>query len=97
MKGKKEKIKALKVAFNYWIRLTAKMKFWPIYNSLMTNNWNKAYENESVQNRMSELALDKISEKKQVFTNTNAKYRWRVIPIKGFIQNLKKVLPAIKM
>jgi hypothetical protein len=46
---------------------------------------------------MSELALDKISEKKQVFTNINAKYRWRVIPIAGFIQNLKKVLPAIRL
>jgi hypothetical protein len=29
----------------------------------MTNNRNKAYENESVQEPMSELALDKISEK----------------------------------
>jgi hypothetical protein len=34
----------------------------------MTNNWNKAYENESVQEPNDELALDKISEKKQVFT-----------------------------
>jgi hypothetical protein len=56
--------------------LTAKAeKFWPIYNFDDKQFEIRHTKMKAYKNRMSELALDKISEKKQVFTNINAKYR----------------------
>jgi Spy/CpxP family protein refolding chaperone len=103
MKEKKEKIKALKVAFlTTELDLTAKEaeKFWPVYNSFDDKQFEIRHTKmKAYKNQMSELALDKMSEKEASVLLTQMQNTDEELFLlrKGFVQNLKKVLPAIKI
>jgi Spy/CpxP family protein refolding chaperone len=99
----KEKIKALKVAFlTTELDLTAKEaeKFWPVYNSFDDKQFEIRHTKmKAYKNQMSELALDKMSEKEASVLLTQMQNTDEELFLlrKGFVQNLKKVLPAIKI
>jgi Spy/CpxP family protein refolding chaperone len=103
MKEKKEKIKALKVAFlTTELDLTPKEaeKFWPVYNSFDDKQFEIRHTKmKAYKNRMSELALDQMSEKEASVLLTQMQNTDEELFLlrKGFVQNLKKVLPAIKI
>lgn len=97
-KDKKEKIKALKVAY-----ITEKLdlttdeaqKFWPIYNAFDE----KQFENRHFKRRKSKEEMDNISEKEaqnliaEMQKNEEEMYQLK----KQFIIDLQKVLPAKKI
>ncbi len=103
MKEKKEKIKVLKVAFlTTELDLTAKEaeKFWPVYNSFDDKQFELRHTKmKAYKNQMSELTLDKMSEKEASLLLTQMQNTDEELFLlrKGFIENLKKVLPAIKI
>lgn len=103
MKEKKEKIKALKVAFlTTELDLTAKEaeKFWPVYNSFDDKQFELRHTKmKAYKNQMSGLALDRMSEKEASLLLTQMQNTDEELFLlrKGFIENLKKVLPAIKI
>ncbi|MFT7334667.1 MAG: Spy/CpxP family protein refolding chaperone [Porticoccaceae bacterium] len=103
MKEKKEKIKALKVAFlTTELDLTAKEaeKFWPVYNSFDDRQFDIRHTKmKAYKTRMNELALDKMSEKEASILLTQMQNTDEELYLlrKNFTQSLKKVLPAIKI
>jgi Spy/CpxP family protein refolding chaperone len=103
MKEKKEKIKALKVAFlTTELDLTAKEaeKFWPVYNSFDNKQFDIRHTKmKAYKTRMNELALDKMSEKEASILLTQMQNTDEELYLlrKDFTQSLKKVLPAIKI
>ncbi|MFT5963498.1 MAG: hypothetical protein ACI9L6_000200 [Flavobacterium sp.] len=103
MKEKKEKIKALKVAFlTTELDLTAKEaeKFWPVYNSFDDRQFDIRHTKmKAYKTRMNELALDKMSEKEASILLTQMQNTDEELYLlrKDFTQSLKKVLPAIKI
>jgi hypothetical protein len=103
MKEKKEKIKALKVAFlTTELDLTAKEaeKFWPVYNSFDDRQFDIRHTKmKAYKTRMNELALDKMSEKEASILLTQMQNTDEELYLlrKDFTQSLKKVLSAIKI
>lgn len=103
MKEKKEQIKALKVAFlTNELDLTAKEaeKFWPIYNSFDDKQFELRHQKmKAYQNRMNQVALDKMSEKEAslLLTQMEGTDEELFLLRKNYVQNLKKVLPAVKI
>jgi Spy/CpxP family protein refolding chaperone len=103
MKEKKEKIKALKVAFlTTELDLTAKEaeKFWPVYNSFDDKQFDIRHTKmKAYKTRMNELALDKMSEKEASILLTQMQNTDEELYLlrKDFTQSLKKVLPEIKI
>ena len=103
MKEKKEKIKALKVAFlTTELDLTAKEaeKFWPVYNSFDDRQFDIRHTKmKAYKIRMNELALDKMSEKEASILLTQMQNTDEELYLlrKDFTQSLNKVLPAIKI
>jgi hypothetical protein len=103
MKEKKEKIKALKVAFlTTELDLTAKEaeKFWPVYNSFDDRQFDIRHTKmKAYKTRMNELALDKMSEKEASILLTQMQNTDEELYLlrKDFTQSLNKVLPAIKI
>jgi Spy/CpxP family protein refolding chaperone len=103
MKEKKEQIKTLKVAFlTTELDLTAKEaeKFWPIYNSFDDKQFELRHQKmKAYQNRMNQVALDKMSEKEAslLLTQMEGTDEELFLLRKNYVQNLKKVLPAVKI
>lgn len=102
-KEKKEKIKAMKVAF-----LTTELdlssseaeKFWPIYNTFDDKQFELRHQKmKNYFKRMQGDSLDKLSEKdanvllNQIEDNEEDLFNLR----KKFVLSLKEVLPAIKI
>ena len=102
-KDKKEQIRAMKVAFfTTELDLTSSEaeKFWPIYNTFDDKQFELRHQKmKSYFKRMQGDNLDKISEKDatvlldQIQDNEDDLYNLR----KKFVQNLKEVLPPIKI
>lgn len=103
MKEKKEQIKALKVAFlTTELDLTAKEaeKFWPIYNTFDDKQFELRHlKMQACKNRMSELALDQMSEKEAslLLAQMESTDEELFLLRKNYIRSLKKVLPAVKI
>lgn len=103
MKEKKEQIKALKVAFlTTELDLTAKEaeKFWPIYNTFDDKQFELRHlKMQACKSRMSELALDQMSEKEAslLLAQMESTDEELFLIRKNYIRNLKKVLPAVKI
>jgi hypothetical protein len=102
-KEKKEQIKAMKVAF-----LTTELdlssseaeKFWPIYNAFDDNQFELRHQKmKSYYKRMKDSELDKLSEKEattllnQIENSEEELFNLR----KKFSQNLKEILPSVKI
>ncbi len=102
-KDKKEQIRAMKVAFfTTELDLTSSEaeKFWPLYNTFDDKQFELRHQKmKSYFKRMQGDNLDKISEKDatalldQIQDNEDDLYNLR----KKFVQNLKEVLPPIKI
>lgn len=102
-KDKKEQIRAMKVAFfTTELDLTSSEaeKFWPLYNTFDDKQFELRHQKmKSYFKRMQGDNLDKISEKDatalldQIQDNEDDLYSLR----KKFIQNVKEVLPPIKI
>lgn len=102
-KDKKEQIRAMKVAFfTTELDLTSSEaeKFWPIYNTFDDKQFELRHQKmKSYFKRMQGDNLSKLSEKDasvlldQIQDNEDDLYNLR----KKFIQNLKDVLPSIKI
>lgn len=103
MKEKKEQIKALKVAFlTTELDLTAKEaeKFWPLYNTFDDKQFELRHlKMQACKSRMSELALDQMSEKEAslLLAQMESTDEELFLIRKNYIRNLKKVLPAVKI
>jgi Spy/CpxP family protein refolding chaperone len=102
-KDKKEQIRAMKVAFfTTELDLTSSEaeKFWPLYNTFDDKQFELRHQKmKNYFKRMQGDNLDKISEKDatalidQIQDNEDDLYNLR----KKFMQNLKEVLPSIKI
>nr|WP_315258255.1 sensor of ECF-type sigma factor [uncultured Flavobacterium sp.] len=102
-KDKKEQIRAMKVAFfTTELDLTSSEaeKFWPLYNTFDDKQFELRHQKmKSYFKRMQGDNLDKISEKDAtalldlIQDNEDDLYSLR----KKFMQNLKEVLPSIKI
>ena len=103
MQEKKEKIKTLKVAFfTTELDLTTNEaeKFWPLYNTFDDKQFELRHQKmRAFMKRMSDGSLDKITEKEannflvQIEDTEEELFLLR----KKFTQNLKKILPSIKI
>lgn len=103
MQEKKEKIKTLKVAFfTTELDLTTNEaeKFWPLYNTFDDKQFELRHQKmRAFMKRMSDGSLDKITEKEannflvQMEDTEEELFLLR----KKFTQNLKKILPSIKI
>jgi hypothetical protein len=103
MKEKKDQIKALKVAFlTTELDLTAKEaeKFWPTYNVFDDKQFELRHlKMKAYKNRMNEVALDKMSEKEAslLLTQMESTDEELFLLRKNYLNNLKKILPAVKI
>jgi len=103
MKEKKEKVHELKVAFlTTELDLTSAEaeKFWPIYNSFDDKQFELRHlKMKAYKNRMNEVALDKMSEKEAniLLSQMESTDEELFLLRKNYSQNLKKVLPAVKI
>ena len=103
MQEKKEKIKALKVAFfTTELNLTTNEaeKFWPIYNTFDDKQFELRHQKmRAFMKRMSDGSLDRITEKEansflvQMEDTEEELFLLR----KRFTQNLRKILPSVKI
>ncbi|MCW2120186.1 sensor of ECF-type sigma factor [Flavobacterium sp. 7A] len=103
MKEKKNQVKELKVSFfNSELNLTnwETAKFWPIYNAFDDKQFEIRHEKvKSYRNLMKGNLLDKMNEKdattilRQIESTDEELYLLR----KGLINNLKKILPKVKI
>lgn len=103
MQEKKEKIKALKVAFfTTELDLTTNEaeKFWPIYNTFDDKQFELRHQKmRAFMKRMSDGSLDRITEKEansflvQMEDTEEELFLLR----KRFTQNLRKILPSVKI
>ena len=99
-KEKKEKIKALKIAYiTDELKLTTDeaAKFWPLFNSF--DEKQKEFRLQKFKNKLNDESLDGLSEKdattllNQIENSEDELYKLR----KKFIVDLKSVLPATKI
>ncbi|WP_426091232.1 sensor of ECF-type sigma factor [Flavobacterium sp. DSR3-2] len=103
MQEKKEKIKTLKVAFfTTELDLTTNEaeKFWPLYNTFDDKQFELRHQKmRAFMKRMSDGSLDKITEKEannflvQMEDTEEELFLLR----KKFTQNLRKILPSVKI
>jgi Spy/CpxP family protein refolding chaperone len=103
MQEKKEKIKTLKVAFfttELGLTTNEAEKFWAIYNTFDDKQFELRHQKmRAFMKRMSDGSLDKITEKEannflvQMEDTEEELFLLR----KKFTQNLKKILPSIKI
>lgn len=103
MKEKKEQIKALKVAFfTSELNFTSSEaeRFWPIYNSFDDKQFELRHQKmKTCLRRMADNQLDKITEKEantflaQMEDTEEELFLLR----KKFMQNVRTVLPAVKI
>ncbi len=103
MKEKKEKVQALKVAYlttELDLTTTEAERFWPIYNTFDDKQFELRHmKMKAYKNQMNDAAIDKMSEKEaniliSQMENTDEEL---FLLRKNYIQNLKKVLPAVKI
>lgn len=103
IKQKKEKIKALKVAYiTEELQLTSEeaAKFWPLYNAFDDKQKElKQEKKRAYLDRMDGTEINKLTDKEaaamlsQMESNEEELYQLR----KKFVTNLKGVIPAIKI
>lgn len=103
MKDKKEQIKALKAAFfTTELNLTTNEaeRFWPIYNTFDDKQFELRHQKmKTYVRRMNDGSLDQITEKEantflaQIEDTEEELFLLR----KTFMQNVKKILPAVKI
>ena len=103
MKEKKEQIKALKAAFfTTELDLTTNEaeRFWPIYNTFDDKQFELRHQKmKTYMRRMNDGSLDKITEKEaniflaQIEDTEEELFLLR----KKFMQNVKTILPAVKI
>jgi len=103
MKEKKEQIKALKAAFfTTELDLTTNEaeRFWPIYNTFDDKQFELRHQKmRTYMRRMSDGSLDKITEKEantflaQIEDTEEELFLLK----KKFMQNVKTILPAVKI
>lgn len=103
MQEKKEKIKTLKVAFfTTELDLTTNEaeKFWPLYNTFDDKQFELRHQKmRAFMKRMSDGSLDKITDKEannflvQMEDTEEELFLLR----KKFTQNLRKILPSVKI
>ena len=103
MKEKKEQIRALKVAF-----FTTELnftngeaeKFWPLYNTFDENQFELRHQKmRAFSRRMRDGSFDKISEKEatQFLAQIEDTEEELFLLRKKFMQNVKTILPAVKI
>lgn len=103
MKEKKEQIKSLKAAFfTTELSLTANEaeRFWPLYNAFDDKQFELRHQKmKTYLRRMSDGSLDKITEKEaNVFLNQIEDAEEELFLLrKKFMQNVKTILPAVKI
>ncbi|MFV8269633.1 sensor of ECF-type sigma factor [Flavobacterium sp. GT2N3] len=103
MKEKKEQIKALKAAFfttELDLTTNESERFWPIYNTFDDKQFELRHQKmRTYMRRMSDGSLDKITEKEantflaQIEDTEEELFLLR----KKFMQNVKTILPAVKI
>lgn len=103
MKDKKEQIKALKAAFfttELDFTTNEAERFWPIYNTFDDKQFELRHQKmKTYMRRMNDGSLDQITEKEaniflaQIEDTEEELFLLR----KKFMQNVKKILPAIKI
>jgi Spy/CpxP family protein refolding chaperone len=103
MKDKKEQIKALKAAFfTTELNFTTNEaeRFWPIYNTFDDKQFELRHQKmKTYMRRMNDGSLDQITEKEantflaQIEDTEEELFLLR----KKFMQNVKKILPAVKI
>lgn len=103
MKDKKEQIKALKAAFfttELDFTTNEAERFWPIYNTFDDKQFELRHQKmKTYMRRMNDGSLDKITEKEantflaQIEDTEEELFLLR----KKFMQNVKKILPAVKI
>nr|WP_315208004.1 sensor of ECF-type sigma factor [uncultured Flavobacterium sp.] len=103
MKEKKEQIKALKVAFfttELDFTTNEAERFWPIYNTFDDKQFELRHQKmKTYMRRMNDGSLDKITEKEanaflaQIEDTEEELFLLR----KKFMQNVKTILPAVKI
>jgi len=103
LKEKKEQIRALKVAF-FTTELnftnSEAEKFWPLYNTFDENQFELRHQKmRAFSKRMSDGSLDKISEKEatQFLAQIEETEEELFLLRKKFMQNVKAILPAVKI
>jgi len=103
MKDKKEQIKALKAAFfttELDFTTNEAKRFWPIYNTFDDKQFELRHQKmKTYMRRMNDGSLDQITEKEantflaQIEDTEEELFLLR----KTFMQNVKKILPAVKI
>jgi hypothetical protein len=103
MKDKKEQIKALKVAFfttELDFTTNEAERFWPIYKTFDDKQFELRHQKmKTYMRRMNDGSLDQITEKEantflaQIEDTEEELFLLR----KKFMQNVKKILPAVKI
>ena len=103
MKDKKEQIKALKAAFfttELDFTTNEAERFWPIYNTFDDKQFELRHQKmKTYMRRMNDGSLDQITEKEantflaQIEDTEEELFLLR----KTFMQNVKKILPAVKI
>lgn len=103
MKDKKEQIKALKAAFfttELDFTTNEAERFWPIYNTFDDKQFELRHQKmKTYMRRMNDGSLDQITEKEantflaQIEDTEEELFLLR----KKFMQNVKKILPAVKI
>lgn len=103
MKEKKEQIRGLKVAF-FTTELnftnSEAEKFWPLYNTFDENQFELRHQKmRAFSKRMNDGSLDKISEKEamQFLIQIEDTEEELFLLRKKFMQNVKTILPAVKI
>ncbi|MFV8370583.1 sensor of ECF-type sigma factor [Flavobacterium sp. LB2R40] len=103
MKEKKEKIKALKVAFfatELDLTTSEAEKFWPLYNTFDEKQFELRHQKmRAFMKRMGDGSLDKITEKEaNTFLVQMEDTEEELFLIrKKFTQNLRTIIPAVKI
>jgi hypothetical protein len=103
MKEKKEQIRGLKVAF-FTTELnftnSEAEKFWPLYNTFDDNQFELRHQKmRAFSKGMNDGSLDKISEKEamQFLAQIEDTEEELFLLRKKFMQNVKTILPAVKI
>lgn len=103
MKEKKEKIKALKVAFfatELELTTSESEKFWPLYNTFDDKQFELRHQKmRAFMKRMNDGSLDKITDKEaNIFLAQMEDTEEELFLIrKKFTQNLRLIIPAVKI
>ena len=103
MKEKKEQIRSLKVAFfTTELNFTGNEaeKFWPLYNTFDDNQFELRHNKmRAFSKRMNDGSLDKITEKEAISFLSQIEDTEEELFLlrKKFMQNVKTILPAVKI